>query len=144
MDLCNILPLLNRVPQINNHCISTSWKRFNIEVYSRSTWFGVIRKGCQHKFGNSPPPPTTCPDLSILGWPPTLALSVRTQEWHYLKDVNNSQWRVKKLIVLFESNVKTFEWRQYSKWCHYIAFHTFSTEYKQNENFIYSHTAKLS
>ena len=32
----------------------------------------------------------------------------------------------------FENNIKTFEWRQYSK-CHYIAFHTF--EYKQNENF---------
>ena len=30
---------------------------------------------------------------------------------------------------------KTFEWRQYSKWCHYIVFHTFSIEYKQKEKF---------
>ena len=24
VELCNILPLLNRVPQVNKHCISTS------------------------------------------------------------------------------------------------------------------------
>ena len=39
VELCNIVPLLNRVSQANNHCISTSWKWFNIEIYSRSTWF---------------------------------------------------------------------------------------------------------
>ena len=39
VELCNILPLLNIFSQANDHCISTSWKWFNIEVYSRSTWF---------------------------------------------------------------------------------------------------------
>ena len=39
VELCKILPLLNRFTQANNHCISTSWKLFNIKVYLRSTWF---------------------------------------------------------------------------------------------------------
>ena len=30
---------LNRFPQANCNFISTSWKWFNIEVYTRSTWF---------------------------------------------------------------------------------------------------------
>ena len=35
VELCKILPSLNRFPQANN----TSWKWLNIKVYSRSTWF---------------------------------------------------------------------------------------------------------
>ena len=35
----NVLPLLSRFPQPNYHCISTSWKWFTKEVYSRSIWF---------------------------------------------------------------------------------------------------------
>ena len=30
---------LNRFPQANDNCISTYWKWFGIEVYTRSTWF---------------------------------------------------------------------------------------------------------
>ena len=39
VELCKILPLLNRFPKANDHRISTSENIFNIEVYSRSTWF---------------------------------------------------------------------------------------------------------
>ena len=31
--------LLNRFPQLNGNCISTSQKWFNVEVYRRYTWF---------------------------------------------------------------------------------------------------------
>ena len=70
---------------------------------------GVIHKGCLHKFGtfwDPRPPVQTCPHLLdplLLPLPlfvQTLAL------FETLQLVNNSHWRVKKLIILFENNVK--------------------------------------
>ena len=54
---------------------------------------GVIHKGCPHKFGNFWNPPLSvqaCPHLVDWLTPPRppLPLSVRTQDWYYLKHCN--------------------------------------------------------
>ena len=48
-----------------------------------------------------------CPDLSTFDWPSIPPFpSIRLAIFETLQLVNNSRWRVKKLIILFENNVK--------------------------------------
>ena len=67
-----------------------------------------IHKGCTHKFGNfwDPPPPfQACPHLFDHSPPPVRA-DTRLALFETLQLWNNSHRRVKKLIILFENNVK--------------------------------------
>ena len=79
---------------------------------------GVIHKGCPHKFRNfwNPPPPpvqafwlTTTPNPSLVRADTRLAL------FEALQLVNNSYLRVKKLIILFENNVKNIRMKTISE-----------------------------
>ena len=54
-------------------------------------------------------PPSPCPGLSTLSWPPPplpVRADTRLALFETLQLVNNSHWRVKKLIILFENNIK--------------------------------------
>ena len=59
---------------------------------------GLIHKGCLHKFGNFWDPPSPCPGLSTLGWPPRPPApeDARLALFETLQLVNKSHWRVKK------------------------------------------------
>ena len=74
---------------------------------------GVIHKGCPHKFGNFwDPLPLTRPVhiwLTTLPPPPSVRAGTRLAFFETLQLVNNSHWRVKKLIILFENNVKKIQ-----------------------------------
>ena len=71
---------------------------------------GVIHKGCPHKFGNfwdpPPPPPVSVHIRLTTPLPPPVRADTRLALFETLQLVNNSHWRVKKLIILFENNVK--------------------------------------
>ena len=75
---------------------------------------GVIHKGCPHKFVNFWDTPSLCPGLSTFGRPPPppsspsppVRADTRLALFETLQLVNNSHWRVKKLIILFENNIK--------------------------------------
>ena len=56
-------------------------------------------------------PRSRCPGLSTFGWPPRppflpLSVDTRLALFETLQLVNNSHWRVKKLFILFENNIK--------------------------------------
>ena len=89
------------------------------------------------------------PGLSTFGWPYTsLCPCVHKAGiiWN-IATCEQCTLKVKEQILLsikfccsyscLKMRQKTFEWRQYLKWCHYITFHTFSIEYTQNESVIY-------
>ena len=69
---------------------------------------GVIHKGCPHKFGNfwNPPPPVQAFWLTTTSNPSLVRANTRLALFETLQLVNNSYLRVKKLIILFENNVK--------------------------------------
>ena len=54
------------------------------------------------------PPTSPCPSLSTFGWsrPPPVRADTRLALFETLQLKNNSHWRVKKLIILFENNVR--------------------------------------
>ena len=71
---------------------------------------GATYKGCPHKFGNFWDPSLPCPGLSTFRWPRPPFSSVRADTrlalFETLQLENNSHRRVKKLIILFENNIK--------------------------------------
>ena len=71
---------------------------------------GVIHKGCPHKFGNFWDPSLPCLGLSTFRWPrphfPSVRADTKLALFETLRLENNSHWRVKKLIILFENNVR--------------------------------------
>ena len=76
-------------------------------------------KACLHLVHHLPPPPSPCP----CGHKASITWNIATYEQFTVKGKKNYSFCLKI----------TFEWRQYLKWCHYIAFHTFSIEYNRTK-----------
>ena len=79
--------------------------------------------------GTSVPPAQACPHLvhspspCPCGHKASITWNIATYEQFTVKGKKNYSFCLKI----------TFEWRQYLKWCHYIAFHTFSIEYNRTK-----------
>ena len=69
--------LLNGLLQSDGHCISTSWKWFNIEVYTRYTWFHFE---------------LNLYNVSEISWKSTL-----------VKDLQKIFWQTRKTLNIFKN-----------------------------------------